>query len=266
MVTFFLNDLGFTLELRSSSNFKTTGLVQPWQTLCKMFSRCLTTRVTGLHYSLENLCTLIPYPRFTKIIVSHYMTAFPEISRRVRDKYHNLEYDVMVKSIFNSGKNKAGVGMKIPSWMLTDEMKLTENYQMTTSFPRTPNPDVDKGDLSAQRKSTVIRLRIPPRQSTRLTSPTLILTAADAEDIILQYTIQLSIAKQKIHDELKGKENVEKVEEHLIAEEIEKLDDYELRRREKGKEVEETRNTSSPTTIISLRIHSTLISLDIEKL
>ncbi|GKD54699.1 hypothetical protein Tco_1288086 [Tanacetum coccineum] len=47
MVPFYINDLGFTLELRSPSNFKTTCLVQPWQTLCKMFSRCLTTRVTG---------------------------------------------------------------------------------------------------------------------------------------------------------------------------------------------------------------------------
>ncbi|GJU39579.1 hypothetical protein Tco_1192536 [Tanacetum coccineum] len=34
-------------QLRSPSNFKTTGLVQPWKTLCKMFSKCLTTRVTG---------------------------------------------------------------------------------------------------------------------------------------------------------------------------------------------------------------------------
>ncbi|GJV74198.1 hypothetical protein Tco_1494193 [Tanacetum coccineum] len=157
MVPFYINNLGFTLELRSPSNFKTNGLVQPWQTLCKMFSRCRTTRVTGydqpplqimqmlycfvnkihvdllwggFHYSLEHPTTLIPYPRFTKLIVSHYMTSFPEILRRARDKYHNLEDDKMVKSIFNSGKNKAGVGMKIPSWMITDEMKLMENYRM----------------------------------------------------------------------------------------------------------------------------------------
>ncbi|GKA27251.1 hypothetical protein Tco_0713419 [Tanacetum coccineum] len=100
-VPFYINNLGFTLELRSPSNFKTTGLVQPWQTLCKMFSRCLTTRVTrydqpplqimhmlycfvknihidyadllweGFHYSLEHPTTLIPYPKFTKLIVSH---------------------------------------------------------------------------------------------------------------------------------------------------------------------------------------------------
>ncbi|GJU58313.1 retrovirus-related pol polyprotein from transposon TNT 1-94 [Tanacetum coccineum] len=47
MVPFYINNLGFTLELRAVSNFKTTGLLQPWQTLCKMFSRCLTICVTG---------------------------------------------------------------------------------------------------------------------------------------------------------------------------------------------------------------------------
>ncbi|GJS06264.1 hypothetical protein Tco_0363060 [Tanacetum coccineum] len=48
MAPFFLNDLGFTLELRSPSNFKTTGLVQPWQTLGKMFARCLTMQATNV--------------------------------------------------------------------------------------------------------------------------------------------------------------------------------------------------------------------------
>ncbi|GKC94944.1 retrovirus-related pol polyprotein from transposon TNT 1-94 [Tanacetum coccineum] len=101
MVPFFLNDLGFTLELRSPSNFKTTDYAE------LLFE--------GLHYALEHPSTLIPYPRFTKLIAGHYMTAYPEISRRVHDRYHHLEHDEMVKSIFNSGKNKVGVGMKIPS-------------------------------------------------------------------------------------------------------------------------------------------------------
>ncbi|GJX15312.1 hypothetical protein Tco_0207070 [Tanacetum coccineum] len=43
-------------------------------------------------------------------------------------------------------------------------------------------------------------------------------------------------------------------------------DDYELKRREKRKHVEESRSTPSPTTIRSPRIHSTLISPDTEKL
>nr|GEV38035.1 hypothetical protein [Tanacetum cinerariifolium] len=155
------------------------------------------------------------------------MTVLPDISRRARDKYHNLEDDAMVKNIFNSGKHKDGVRMKIPSWMITDKMKLTDHYRMyavvfvvdvpTTqsqliestqgmhralSAPRSPNPETDKGESSAPQKFTVIRLCIPRRRSTRLTPPTPILTI---DDIILQDTIQLSLTEQKSHDELKAK-------------------------------------------------------------
>ncbi|GKC49885.1 hypothetical protein Tco_1072630, partial [Tanacetum coccineum] len=47
MVPFYKQQLGFTMELKTSSSFKTTGLLQSWQTLCKIFSKCLTTCVTG---------------------------------------------------------------------------------------------------------------------------------------------------------------------------------------------------------------------------
>ncbi|GJV53659.1 retrovirus-related pol polyprotein from transposon TNT 1-94 [Tanacetum coccineum] len=141
-------------------SFKTTGLLQPWQTLCKIFSKCLTTRVTGwgqpplqimqmmycfvnniyvdyaellwegIYYSLHHPTSSILYLRFTKIIVSHYMTIFPEISRRARDMYHNLQDDDIMKNIFNSGRHKDKVGMQIPDWMITEEMKHTEHYRM----------------------------------------------------------------------------------------------------------------------------------------
>ncbi|GJZ85784.1 hypothetical protein Tco_0651123 [Tanacetum coccineum] len=48
VVPFYKQVLGFTMELKTQSNFKTTNLLQPWQTLCKIFSKCLTTRVTGM--------------------------------------------------------------------------------------------------------------------------------------------------------------------------------------------------------------------------
>nr|GEZ83245.1 hypothetical protein [Tanacetum cinerariifolium] len=202
MVPFYINDLGFILELRSPSNFKTTGLIMH---MLYWFVNNMHVDLLweGLHYSLEHPSTPISYPRFTKLIVSHYMTAFSEISRRVHDKYNNLEDDEMVKRIYNSVKNKARIGMNILSWMITNEMKLTEHYRMyvavfgvdipttqsqpiestqgthrTTSAPRSPNPDVDEGESSDPRKFTVIRLGIPPRRSTRLASPTPIPTTA----------------------------------------------------------------------------------------
>ncbi|GJR44936.1 hypothetical protein Tco_1313039 [Tanacetum coccineum] len=170
----------------------------------------------------------------------------------------------------------------------------------TTSTPRTPNPDVDKGESSAPRKSTVIRLRSTQRRSTRLTPPTPIPTTAKADDIFLQDTIQLSLAEQKSHDELKAKQNVDsstlrqndnqndldtrleprnnkeslkveitnEVQPINVNEEEEESaeDDYKLKRREKGKNVEEFRHTPPPTTIRSPRIHSTRIPSNTEKL
>ncbi|GJU58844.1 hypothetical protein Tco_1236610, partial [Tanacetum coccineum] len=118
MVPFYINDLGFTLDLRSSSNFKASGLIMQ-MLYCFVNNMHVDLLWEGMHYSIEHPSTLIPYPRFTKLIVSHYMTAFPKISKRDRDKYYNLEDDMMVKNIFNSGKNKAGVGMNISSWMIT---------------------------------------------------------------------------------------------------------------------------------------------------
>nr|GFB88835.1 hypothetical protein [Tanacetum cinerariifolium] len=119
MVPFYKNELGFTIELKTSSSFKINSLLQPWKTLCKIFSKCLTTRVTGWdqlllyimqmmyhfinnihvdyveilwegnHYSLHHSTSLIPYPIFTKIIIGHYMTNFPEISREIQRQSWN---------------------------------------------------------------------------------------------------------------------------------------------------------------------------------
>ncbi|GKC26225.1 hypothetical protein Tco_1033519 [Tanacetum coccineum] len=138
----------------------------------------------GLHYSLEHPSTLIPYPRFTKLIVSHYMTTFPKISRRARDNYHNMEDDEMVKSMFNSGKNMAGL-----------------------------DPGSYKESLEVEK---------------------------------------IVVVSQPVN---------------VIEEEDESAeDDYELKRRGKRKNVEESTHTPSLTTIRSPRIHSTLISSDTEKL
>ncbi|GKF33557.1 hypothetical protein Tco_0106757 [Tanacetum coccineum] len=102
------------------------------------------------------------------------MTIFPDISRRAQDAYHNLQDDDIMKNIFNSGRNKNKVGMRIPALMITDEMKLTKHYKMyievfgldvpltqsqrtestqgthrTTSVPRLPNPATEPAESSA---------------------------------------------------------------------------------------------------------------------
>ncbi|GKF12515.1 hypothetical protein Tco_0050441, partial [Tanacetum coccineum] len=64
--------------------------------------------------------------RSSSVIIS----IFPDISRRARDAYHDLQDDDIMKNIFNSGRNKNKVGMRIPAWMITYEMKLMKHYKM----------------------------------------------------------------------------------------------------------------------------------------
>ncbi|GJZ14432.1 retrovirus-related pol polyprotein from transposon TNT 1-94 [Tanacetum coccineum] len=196
--------LGFTIELKTSSSFKTTGLLQPWQTLCKIFSKCLTTRVTGwdqpplqimqmmycfvnnIHVIMQSTMgrTLLfassssKHPqfltRFTNTIASHYMTIFPDISRRARDKYHNLQDDDIMKNIFNSGRHKDKVGMLYT--------RLSQPTESTQGTHRTP------------------------RRSTRLTPPAPVPNVDKADEMILQDTLQVSLAEHKSHEEQKWKQ------------------------------------------------------------
>ncbi|GJT64617.1 retrovirus-related pol polyprotein from transposon TNT 1-94 [Tanacetum coccineum] len=309
MVSFYKNELGFTMELKTSSSFKTTGLLQPWQTLCKIFSKCLTTRVTEWDQPPLQIMQMT----FTKIIISHYMTNFPEISRRARDIYHNLKDDDIMKNIFNLGRHKDKVGMKIPDWMISDEMKHTEHYWVYAEVFGIDVP-LTQSQLT---ESTQGRHGTPsaPRRSTRLTplGPVSIIDKAD--EMILQDTLRVSLAEHKSREEQEARENVELVNKHLASEEIEKMVDepeniiddspilrnddqnilgtrlepksdkespkveitnvvipvnvneeeeditdevYELNRREKGKIVEDSRSTPSPTPIRSPRIHTDL--------
>ncbi|GJU57582.1 hypothetical protein Tco_1235348 [Tanacetum coccineum] len=101
----------------------------------------------------------------------------------------------------------------------------TQGTHRTTSAPRSPNPNVDEGESSAPRK------------------------------IMLEPRSHKESSKVEITDEVQSVNIIEEKEESVE-------DDYELGRREKRKNVKETRHTPSPTTIRSPRIHSTLIFSD----
>ncbi|GJV31138.1 retrovirus-related pol polyprotein from transposon TNT 1-94, partial [Tanacetum coccineum] len=191
----------FLMNSRSVDKFQDPWSSTPWQTLCKDILQCLKLHVVNegrLYYSLHHL-PLHPIPK--RILqISHAdiicETIFPDISRRARDAYHNLQDDDIMKNIFNSGRNKNKVGMRIPPWMITEEMKLTEHYKMyakvfgldvhpiqsqptestqgthrTLSAPRSPNPAMETADSSVPKRSTVILFRLPSRQSAHLTPP-----------------------------------------------------------------------------------------------
>ncbi|GJT69424.1 hypothetical protein Tco_1028710 [Tanacetum coccineum] len=241
MVPLYKQVLGFTMELKTSSSFKTTGLLQPWKTLCKIFSKCLTTRVTRWDQPQRN-------------------------------------------------KNK--VGMRIPAWMLTDEMKLTEHYKMYADVFGLDVPLTQ----SQPTESTQGMHRTPssPRQSAPLTPPVLVPSTKKANEMILQDMLQIEKlvedpenvddSSPPMHDDtsipgtrLEPRSDKESLEVEIVQEKKEETTkDTEV---EPDKDtlmvditnivtpnVEETRISPIPSPTRSPRNLSTLVSSDTEKL
>nr|GEV74338.1 hypothetical protein [Tanacetum cinerariifolium] len=335
MISFYKNHLGFIMELKTPSSFKPTCLLQPWQTLCKLFSKCLTTRVTGWDQ---------PPLQIIQMLYCFISNIHGDYAEMLWEEFTILFFIQDLR--FWRYKDK--VGMKIPDWMISKEMKQTEHYRMyaevfgiyvpliqspptvstqgmhrTPSASRLPTPKVD---ASASTQSIMILLRLPQQKSTRLTPLVPVLTVDKADELILQDTLQISLAEHKSRQEQETRENVALVKKHLASEEIEKMvegqehvvDDssiprndehnilhtrlepksdkeslevgitdvivlvnvydeegeedeindevYELKRREKGNNLEESRITPFPTPIRSPRIHTDLVSSDTKKL
>ncbi|GJR92209.1 retrovirus-related pol polyprotein from transposon TNT 1-94 [Tanacetum coccineum] len=111
---------GYTMELKNcfSNLYKSIWSSISWQR----------------HYdSLHHPATSIPYLRFTKIIISHYMTIFPDISRHARDAYHNLQDDDIMKNIFNSGRNKNKRCLELDVPMIQQSARLTPPVPVPTT-------------------------------------------------------------------------------------------------------------------------------------
>ncbi|GJS71486.1 hypothetical protein Tco_0704327 [Tanacetum coccineum] len=151
----------------------------------------------GIYYSLHHPVPSIPYPRFMKIIISYYMTIFPDISRRARDAYHNLQDDDIMKNIFNLGRNKN----KMSLWTQFSAIEFYPGTHRTPSAPRSPNPATETAESMP--------------------------SIEKADEMILQDMLQVSLAEHKSREEQEARENValEKEEETTKDTEVE-LDKY----------------------------------------
>ncbi|GJX74969.1 hypothetical protein Tco_0313564 [Tanacetum coccineum] len=88
------------LRCATKPSFSITGLLQPWQLM-------------------QDILQVLDYTRY-----GMGPTAVADNENVI------LLYDDIMKNIFKFRKKQNKVGMRIPAWMITDEMKLTEHYKM----------------------------------------------------------------------------------------------------------------------------------------
>ncbi|GKF92520.1 hypothetical protein Tco_0279239, partial [Tanacetum coccineum] len=109
--------------------------------------------------------------------------------------------------------------MKITDWMITKEMKHMEHYRMYAEVFGLDVPLTQSRPTESTQGTH--RTLSAPRKSTCLTPPAPVPTVDKADDMILQDTLQVSLAEHKSREEQEAIENMELVHKHLASEEIE---------------------------------------------
>nr|GEY89283.1 retrotransposon protein, putative, Ty1-copia subclass [Tanacetum cinerariifolium] len=271
MIPFYVNHLGFTIELKTPSSFKITGLLQSCQMLCKIFSKMLNNTY-------------------------HWMrsTTFADNPNKYKDKVGIKIPDWMIKEAIKQMEHykmyaEKSTRLTPPAPVLTvdkaDEMISQDTLQKSTRLtPPAPVLMVDKVDEMISQDTLQVSLaEHKSRQEPEA-----------RENVAL---VEKHLASEKIEKMVEGQEHVvddssflrndehnipgnrleprsdkesleveftyvvipvnvydEEVEEDEITDEV-----YELKQREKWKNVEESRIIPSPTQIRSLRIHIDLV-------
>nr|GEU78544.1 hypothetical protein [Tanacetum cinerariifolium] len=210
----FMHIVGYQGVVDKVSAFYTKFLAQPWQTMFKVFNRCLTTRTYGHDQTKINILHIfhVVVNRVNVDFVALYGGTFLTTYRRRNMLFRN----VTVR------------GMLIPGEFLTDDIRATEEYkEYMKVFARKKKRKQVVGETSSPRKS----LKITIKQ--KMPSTTLIPPPSDDQerDDMAEATL-LSLTLHKTALAAEAKENIAKVQDKLEEEEIEKMvegeDDEEL--------------------------------------
>ncbi|GJZ45175.1 hypothetical protein Tco_0592771 [Tanacetum coccineum] len=168
----FLIDFGYKRLLNRHTNMFVDHMHQPWRTLAAIINKCLSGKTASIDklrksridilwglFNRENVDypeliwedfayqidhrkenrsrrENMPYPRFTKIIINHFLKQYKSLTNLNHKHYHTIKDDGIVSRLkfVKIGEDYHEYGLPIPDVMLTDAIKHSEKYQMFIKY------------------------------------------------------------------------------------------------------------------------------------
>ncbi|GJX41418.1 hypothetical protein Tco_0256408 [Tanacetum coccineum] len=131
----FMHTVGYQGVVDKVNAFYTKFLAQPWQTMFKVFNRCLTTRTSGHDQTKINILQLFHVVvnrtnvDYVALLWWDFMNCkFPSIHSRLEEDYDSIKDDIPLVSVYTMG-NVTVRGMLILDAFLTKEIHATDDYK-----------------------------------------------------------------------------------------------------------------------------------------
>ncbi|GJR74029.1 hypothetical protein Tco_0086394 [Tanacetum coccineum] len=149
----FMNRVGYQGVVDKVSAFFTKNLAQPWQTMFKVFNRCLTTRTSGHDQTKINILQLF-HAMVNRTNVDYAALLWLE------EDYHFIKDDVPLVSVYTMG-NFLVCGMLISDAFLTTEIRETNDFKEyeTVFMKRRKRGSKLWGESSSSRKSLKVTIK-----------------------------------------------------------------------------------------------------------
>ncbi|GKA28758.1 hypothetical protein Tco_0715003 [Tanacetum coccineum] len=256
----FMQTVGYQGVVDKVSAFYTKFLAQLWQTMFKVFNRCLTTRTSRHDQTKINILQLfhvvvnwtnvdyaalpwwdflnyvfqkkdvIQYPRFTKLIIADLMKKFPSIPQRLDEDYHSIKDDIPLIRATDDYKEYETVffGVEVPMNQPQPVVSTQGTHRTTPRAYKTPtltaaSPQGKKRKQSVGETSSPRKsLKVTIRQKKQSTTPIPPHGDDRERDEMAEATL-LSLTLYKTALAAEAQENIAKVQEKLEEEEIEKM-------------------------------------------
>ncbi|GJY81930.1 reverse transcriptase domain-containing protein [Tanacetum coccineum] len=168
----FIQKLGYSGRCNMLSAIHTDQMHQPWRTFVAIINRCISRKTTGLDRLRESRAQILwgmynkknvdyvalpwedfmyqadnreissarkehmPYPRFTKVIINHFISKDKTISMRNKDKLHTIRDDSLLGTLKFVSKTQdyQQYGALIPDDMINQDIKDSEAYKTYYDF------------------------------------------------------------------------------------------------------------------------------------
>nr|GEZ09026.1 hypothetical protein [Tanacetum cinerariifolium] len=142
----FIKELGYSRKCDMLSAIHTDQVHQPWRTFAAIINRCISGKTTGLDRLKESRAQILeissvrkehmPYPRFTKVIIIHFISKDKTISMRNKINLHIIRDDSLLGTLkfVSKTEDSQKYCALIPDGMSNKDIKNSKAYKTYYDF------------------------------------------------------------------------------------------------------------------------------------